>query len=104
MLLVPSHSRVLQLDQQLHQGDPKAGHDIGWIEDGQASDDADGELPNHELLVVHGDEKGADVLSLCEVEVDGGEVIEAVEHREADVSVDICDADNEELGKNLVDG
>ena len=104
LLLVPAHAAVLQLDEQLHEGHPEAGHDVGRVEDGEAADDADGQLPDHELLVVHGDEESADVLGLGEVEVDGGEVVEAVEDREADVRVTVGDAGDEELGQHLVDG
>ena len=95
---------MFQLDQQLHEGDPQAGHDIRRVKDGQAADDTDGELTDHEFLVIHGNEESADVLSLGEVEVDGGEVVETVEHRETDISVNVSDADDEELAEDLVDG
>merc|ERR1719507_2514144 len=70
----------------------------------QTADDTDGELTDHELLVIHGNEESTDVLSLGEVEVDGGEVVETVEHRETDISVDVRDADDKELSEDLVDG
>merc|ERR1719204_313862 len=95
---------MLQLDQQLHQGDPQAGHDVGWVQDGETADDADGKLADHELLVIHGNEQGTDIFSLREVEVNSREVIETVEHREPNVGVHVGDAGNEQLGQDLVDG
>ena len=58
-------------------------------------------LPYFKDLVVHGDEKGREVLGLGQMVVEA--VVEAVHDAGPDVGVRVGDADDEEFGQDVVD-
>ena len=51
---------------------------MGWVEDGETSDDAHGQLTDLEDLVVEGHEEGGQVFSLGQVIVEA--VVQALHH------------------------
>ena len=76
---------MFQLCEQLHQRLSQRRHDVGRIQDRQSSDDAHRQLPDFELLIVHGDEQGGQVLGLGQVIVET--LVQTFHHAEAHVRV-----------------
>ena len=76
---------MFQLSEQLHQRLSQGRHDVGRVQDGQPSDDAHRQLPDFELLIVHGNEQGGQVFGLGQVIVET--LVQTFHHAEAHVRV-----------------
>ena len=89
LLFVPAHSRVLYFGEELDERLSERGHDVGRVEDGEPADDAHGQLPYLEDLVVEGHEEGRQVLGLGQVVVEA--IVQTLHHTTPDVGVLVYD-------------